>query len=287
MLDYAEYKLDDDPWLKPTEILRIDNLIRGRLQIPRKGAAWKQPWAVPDSERAPRAHVTLRFSFNSTFTIISPTQLALDDASNITIILNNTILSTTEQREGWVDEAINTLPIPPNTIRKGINSLTLSFPFGILTNVERFYLLGDFAVTLHPYPHIQSLDMKSLTWGDITTQRLPFSAGNVIYHCKVIIPTSCSSTSRQTTTLLVPRFSSPVLTVHNTKTNDKLGRIAFQPHTLPLGEVKEGNHKISITSFGNRYNAFGHLHLRDGITNQCWPDILRSKRPSEVLDLDT
>ena len=135
MLDYAEYKLDDNPWSKPTEILRIDNLIRDKLQIPRKGAAWKQPWAVPDSERAPRTHVTLRFSFNSTFTITSPTQLALEDASNITIILNNTTLSTTEQREGWwVDEAITTLPVPPNTILKGTNSLILSFPFGILTN---------------------------------------------------------------------------------------------------------------------------------------------------------
>jgi hypothetical protein len=278
MLDYAEYKLNDSPWSKPTEILRIDNLIRDELQIPRKGAAWKQPWAVPDSERAPRTHVTLRFSFNSTFTITSPTQLALEDASNIAVILNNTTLSTKKQRDGWwVDEAITTLQIPPNTILKGNNSLILSFPFGILTNVERVYLLGDFAVSLHPYPHIQSLDMKSLTWGDITTQGLPFYAGNVIYHCSVMIPTLCSSTSKQTTTLSVPKFSSPVLTVHNTKTNDKLGRIAFQPHTLHLGEVKEGNHKISITAFGNRYNAFGHIHLRDGITNQCWPDIWRSK----------
>jgi hypothetical protein len=285
MLDYANYKLDDEPWSKPTEILRIDNLIRDKLHIPPKGSAWKQPWAVPDSERAPRAYVTLRFSFTSTFPITSPTQLALEDASNIAITLNSTSLSTKEGSENWwVDEAITTVLIPPHTIKKGTNILTLAFSFGILTNIERVYLLGDFTVSLHPGPHIKPLDRNSLTWGDITTQGLPFYAGNVVYHCNFSVS---STTSKQTTTLSVPKFSSPVLAIHDTKTTKKLGRIAFQPHTLSLGSLKEGEHKISITAFGNRYNAFGHLHLRDGITNQCWPDIWRSTYCFEVLVLIT
>jgi len=281
MLDFAEYKLDDESWSQPTEVLRIDNLIRDRLHIPPKGSAWKQPWAVPASERAPRTHVTMRFSFNSTFTITSPTQLALEDAPKITITLNNICLSSTSENGSanwWVDEAINTVPIPAHTIKKGTNVLILSFPFGILTNIERIYLLGTFAISLHPYPHIKPLDLSSITWGDITTQGLPFYVGNIIYHCTFIIPCPSPTTPRKnsTTTLSVPNFSSPVLAIHNTQTKKKLGRIAFQPRTLSLGTPNEGEHKISITSFGNRYNAFGHIHLRDGITNQCWPDIWRS-----------
>jgi hypothetical protein len=56
-----------------------------------------------------------------------------------------------------------------------------------------------------------------------------------------------------------------------------LGRIAFQPHTLSL---PLDTRSIIITAFGNRYNAFGHIHLQDGSTDQCWPDIWRSRFPS-------
>jgi hypothetical protein len=69
ILDYAEYKLDDEDWRPRTEVLRIDNLIRNRLQLPLKGSAWKQPWAISPSERTSKAVATLRFTFNSTTNI--------------------------------------------------------------------------------------------------------------------------------------------------------------------------------------------------------------------------
>jgi hypothetical protein len=175
-----------------------------------------------------------------------------------------------------VDEAIKTVPIPANIIKKGTNTIILSFPFGILSNIERIYFLGSFSVSLKPQPSILPLDLKTLTWGDITTQGLPFYVGNVIYHCNFSSPStvSFSALTSIATTLSVPSFSSPVLSIHDTSTSEKLGRIAFQPHTLSLPADTQS---ISITAFGNRYNAFGHIHLQDGITDQCWPDIWRSR----------
>jgi hypothetical protein len=274
MLDYASDKLDSEPYSQSTEVLRIDNVIRSRLRIPAKGSAWKQPWTVPASERAPRTHVTLRFNFTSHSDIVEPTKLALEDLSTMEIQVNNLVIPSESVDGYWVDEAIKTVPIPANIIKKGTNTIILSFPFGILSNIERIYFLGSFSVSLKPQPSILPLDLKTLTWGDITTQGLPFYVGNVIYHCNFSSPSTVSALTGTTTMLSVPSFSSPVLSIHDTSTSEKLGRIAFQPHTLSLPTHTQS---ISITAFGNRYNAFGHIHLQDGITDQCWPDIWRSR----------
>jgi hypothetical protein len=92
VLDYASYKLDSEPYSQSTEVLRIDNVIRSRLRIPAKGSAWKQPWTVPASKRAPRTHVTLRFNFTSHFDIVEPTKLALEDPSTMEIQVNDRVI---------------------------------------------------------------------------------------------------------------------------------------------------------------------------------------------------
>lgn len=278
MLDYAEYKLDDEDWHDVTEVLRIDNFIRESLGLPRKASAWKQPWAVTPSERTPKAKATLRFTFESAFNIKEPTQLALEPIEGMQIHLNDIELSREKDpasRTWWVDEAIETVPILGKSIKAGKNVLSINFPFGILTNIERFYLLGTFNVSLRGDSRtlLQPLNPQKLTWGDITNQGLPFYAGNVIYNCSFSVPTGQGNSA---VTISVPSFSSPVLTVANRITKKKLGRIAFQPHTLELGTFDEGEHKIAITAFGDRYNSFGHIHLRQDL-GYCGPDVWRSK----------
>jgi hypothetical protein len=278
MLDYAEYQMDDGEWSPRYEILQIDNNIRRRLNMPFKGSAWKQPWAVPESERAPKAQITTVFTFESHLDIDDNSMLALEDAEKMVIKVNDVLIPSAQKDHSgwWVDEDIKTVNIPPKTIKKGTNKVSLTYQFGFLTNVERIYVLGNFTVkvdgndlSMHP------LKLKNLTWGNIVDQGLPFYVGNVIYNCHFSVPTPKTG-SNITTTLSVPQFSSPVLAVHESATNTKIGRIAFQPHTLDLGKLSAGNNFISITAFGNRYNAFGHIHLNDGITDVCWPDIWRS-----------
>jgi hypothetical protein len=288
LLDYAQYWVNDAFYPEETEVLKIDNLVRNQLKLPRKGMAFKQPWSIPPSDRIAKAQVVLRLTFQSAFIITEPTLLALEDAESMEICVNNIDIPSShkgnEKRTWWVDESITTLPIPGNTINQGINIITLSFPFGILTNIERIYLLGNFAVSFtglksKPKPILQPFDLKALTWGDIVPQGLPFYVGNVTYNCSFTVPSASSSpsTSSSHATLKVPDFSSPVLAITNSATNTQLGRIALQPRTLDLGSLQSGKHEIAITAFGNRYNSFGHMHLPDGITNQCWPDVFRSK----------
>ena len=39
------------------------------------------------------------------------------------------------------------------------------------------------------------------------------------------------------------------------------GRIAFAPYSLDLGTLDAGTHEVAVTAFGNRFNAFGCVHL--------------------------
>lgn len=46
LLDYASFKLGDDAqWSAPEEILRIDRVVRTRLNLAKRSGSMKQPWA--------------------------------------------------------------------------------------------------------------------------------------------------------------------------------------------------------------------------------------------------
>ncbi|KAH8909405.1 hypothetical protein BR93DRAFT_975679 [Coniochaeta sp. PMI_546] len=290
MLDYARYLIyGDDSWSHVQEILALNNEILDRLSLPRKGSAWRQPWTISPVDREPKAYVNIAFQFMSDFDVPTTTYLAIElpEGASISldgnqIAVNGLACSTEElsrERGDWfVDESISTIPICGNTIQRGMNTLQVGFPCGMLTPIERVYLLGDFRVELAQHAGRGVLARAKITpwngltsWGDITAMGLPFYAGNVTYHCTFDL------SARSRATLSVPQFSSPVLTVEWGKRGDeKRGHIAFQPRALDLGVLDAGVHGISITAYGNRYNAFGHIHAEDWMTT-CWPDAWRTQ----------
>jgi hypothetical protein len=283
ILDFAEYKLNNDDWSPRSEVLKIDNFIRDRLQLPLKGSRIKQPWTISTAERAPKARATLRFSFESEYTIPEPTQLAIEDVDTVDIKLNGvkiTNQAATGGRTWWVDEDIHTISLPGKSVKKGTNTLILSFPFGVLTNIERIYLLGNFSVSLQGSTTVlQPINLKALTWGDITTQGLPFYAGNVTYNCSFSLP---SKEFANPITLSIPEFSTPVIKVTNITTKERLGLVALQPNTLNLGSLGGGAHKIAITAFGNRYNSFGNFHI-PFLHESCDPNSWRSESKVQAV----
>jgi hypothetical protein len=281
MLDYAWYQVHTDGALlyrssTPQEILAVNNEILDRLHLPRKGMAWRQPWTLSESERELKAYVSLEFHFLSAMDVTGETKLAIELPSEIFISVNDTELVDPKPDGWWVDEAISTVPIPPGSIHKGLNVLILKFPFGVLTNIERVYILGDFKVQLGKFDgscanvKMTPCDVKRkpLTWGNIVTQHLPFYVGNITYNCSFVLSSSCNAT------LSIPHFESPVLAVEYG--DGQRGRVAFQPRQLDMGLLKKGNHEVKITCFGNRYNAFGHIHAVDSMTT-CWPDAWRTQ----------
>ncbi|KAH8657799.1 family 2 glycoside hydrolase [Xylariales sp. PMI_506] len=272
ILDHAMYKINNEEWKGPQEILQIDDDIRCEFGMDQKINGIKQPWTIPLSKRQTVATVSLRFTFEVLDAIDSNVYLALELQNGTQIEVNGEYIEIdVNHRDWWVDEAISKIQLPG--VRPGINTISLTLPFGILTNLERHYLLGDFSVNLQgARAVIQSTGMPSLDWGDITLLGLPFYAGNVTYCVTATVEMLSHAI------LSVPDFHNPVLALDQLTngTWKRLGRIAFQPRQLDLGVLEAGRYTYRITAFGNRYNAFGHVHLPDDIGG-CSPELWRTK----------
>lgn len=258
LLDQAEYQFDDEPWQPQEEILRLDNELRARQGWPLRMDALVQPWAT--SFPAPSHTLRVRFMIDVDVAV-EALQLALEAAADTTIILNGREVTNTITR-WWVDEAIQTVALPP--LQAGRHELILALPYGPQTNPEWCYLLGDFGVDVRGRHGRITAPVRQLVWSDWTRQGLPFYAGNATYHCE--LPASDESSVLQT-----PHFAAPLLTVESQ--GQRIGAIAFAPFQIELGA---GTRTVDITAYGNRVNAFGALHNVDPHIVWYGPDAWRS-----------
>jgi hypothetical protein len=55
-----------------------------------------------------------------------------------------------------------------------------------------------------------------------------------------------------------------------------VGPIAFPPHQVELGRLRPGKHRLDLTAFGCRINAFGALHNIDPNVKWWGPSAWRS-----------
>jgi hypothetical protein len=108
--------------------------------------------------------------------------------------------------------------------------------------------------------------VRELAFGDWVPQGLPFYAGNVTYHCTV------RGTGAETK-VEVSKFKSPLLSV--SLDGNLAGKVAFAPFEVGLGKLS-GTHRLDITAYGNRINAFGPIHHTKEDLNWVGPYAWRS-----------
>ena len=244
LLDMAEHALDNGDWQPRDEILRLDNAIRESLGWPVRGNSVAQPWVEHDTT-TPHT-LRLRYSFTSELELLG-VKLGLENAAKTTVILNGEKCSAPK---GWyVDKCIGTVALPE--IKPGENVLELEIPYGRKTDVEAIYLLGEFGVRVLGVSCTLTAPVKSLAFGDITKQGLPFYGGNITYHLEaeskggeLSIDASC--------------YRGHLLRVVVDGTSR--GVIAFSPYRLVVDGLADGLHKIDLIYFGSRVNTFGQLH---------------------------
>ncbi|ERS98527.1 hypothetical protein HMPREF1624_05311 [Sporothrix schenckii ATCC 58251] len=278
LLDMARYRLDDEPaWSDHAEeILRTDNIARRRVGLPLRQDNLAQPYRVPP-RTLPAAHtIHLRFVFEALLSQpVTDAQIALEGLDTATIVLDGQPVPSTKTG-WWVDRLIETAALPP--LVAGPHVLDISLPLDVRTNVERVYVLGTFGVDLRGRDAtVVDLALDRVRIGDWTRQRLPFYAGDVTYEFAAVA-------GRRRTAVQVPRFAAPVLRVDvrtdgdgdNNATHSD-AHIAFPPYRVDLGDVPPGRTvTVAITAVGNRNNAFGALHLPDGLTKWYGPDSFRT-----------
>jgi hypothetical protein len=99
LLDQATWRLDGGPWQPVEESLRIDNLVRERLNLPLRSGKAVQPWA--DRSPAPVvAQLQLKFAIRSDVNVGAPL-LAVEDAANWKIQFDGRPVAT--EVAGWWD----------------------------------------------------------------------------------------------------------------------------------------------------------------------------------------
>ena len=262
LLDQAQWKLNDGPWEPLDELLRLDNLARERLGLGKRTGGVAQPWTDTQPAQV-LGKLTIRFAFESDIAVESPV-LALEDPETVEIRVDGRWIPS--EPDGWfVDESIRKIAMP--ALDRGRHEIALSWDYTRKTRLEWCYLLGDFGVEVRGRHARIVAPVRELAFGDWTRQGLPFYAGNVTYHCEI-------QGAGHETAIRVPKMKAPLLSI--ALDGKPAGKIAFAPFRVELGILAPGAHRLDITAYGNRVNAFGCIHNCDENLEWVGPDAWRS-----------
>ena len=245
LLDMAQYSLDDGKtYYETEEVLRLDEQIRKELNYPLADGGDTQPWTIPPEKIA---HFPwLKFEIESDIAVRC--NLAYEEAEEV--ILNGESVAIAENGF-FVDHSIKTMELP--MLKAGKNELLIRVPIGKRTSIENFFLTGEFDVEVRGCEKKIIAPNKTIGFGSITHQGLPFYGGNVIYKAKVNLPEGNLTirTNEYRGALVRVRFD-----------GEDRGVIAFDPYALDIGKISEGEHTVERTLFGNRAKPFRALHIR-------------------------
>lgn len=259
LLDMAEYSFNGGEFFSEDELLRIDNIVRRKLDIPVRRKEVVQPYLIePDT---PSDRLTLRFRIYSEL-LIHGAKLAMEEAVSAEIQCNG--ISVPSVVDGWyVDKAIHTVPLPD--LHEGENIISVTVPIGRRTNLEYFYLLGDFGVQVHGTQKTIISPVRSLGFSDIVSQGLPFYTGNLLYHFRIHTDGDFE--------LRIPRYRGGLTKVF--LDDIEVGNVAFSPYRIRI-PCSQGDHTLTIRLYGTRQNGFAQLHHTPGVYFYQSPNSWRS-----------
>ncbi len=265
LLDRAEYAFDDGPWIETEDILRIDNKFRKILGYPLRAEAYAQPWVNPARKEAVH-RLGLKFVIESEIQAEN-ILLGLEWTEQIKVYWNG--IAVSGKAEGWyTDRDIRTISL--GKIQKGKNILEVWIPYADWTQVENMYLLGDFGVRTAGKRTWITEPVRTLEFGDICSQGLPFYGGNLVLRGTFMV----SEEERGIWAVQTSKFRNPLIRCR-LDGKDK-GVIALSPYGVSLGMLEAGLHTLEFRIFGNRVNTFGPVHNSNQTEHWIGPNAWRS-----------
>lgn len=223
------------------DILKIDRMIRKKLELPIRGGEMYQPWYTAKNELAKYFEFELRYEFESV--ISCEAFLATETTGRIQV--NGHEINMTE--EWWIDPCFKKASI---SIQKGNNVITIRDVYTQQTDLEAVYILGEFAVfdgMIHRKPEIIAL-------GDITKQGFPHYSGKFTYIFEQMVSEKSVLTFKDMCGAAAIRVNQKIL--------------AWQPYSVEVEPCDKVEIELSLT----RRNTFGPLHQLPAIDVICSPE---------------
>jgi len=246
VLDMAEWSLDGGSIHKREEILRIDEIIRKKLGLTLRAIKTVQPWAVANEPEDHRVY--LRFNFRSDIEY-KDAVFALENLRSAEIKFNGIVVDTTPTGY-YVDFEIPTCRL--GMIKKGENILEISFPFGVRTDMENCFVIGNFGVACRGREARITALSEDIAYGNAANQGLAFYGGNLTYDTHI-------SLDEDTALEFEISYYKGAL-VRVAVDGRDMGYIWKAPFRLVTPMLSAGEHSVSYTVYGNRFNTFSGLH---------------------------
>jgi hypothetical protein len=253
VLDFVDYKINNEKWVLNQEILKADQQIRSSLNMPVRSNVMHQPWFELDKKHQEFCDLTISYSFDI---LIMPKSLkiAIESPEEFNILINEkSALRATDYR--WVDKCFCVFDVDVSVLKYGKNNVTIAWKFRSDINLEAIYLLGDFGVDLAGINKTLVELPSLLSVGDISKQGLPFYGAGIKYYLDV--PNNVNSIG-------VDNFEAALIKVMQ---KEKTEIIAMQPYIASL-EKGETVLEYILT----RRNTFGPLHADTKGVDWIGPD---------------
>lgn len=263
VLDMPSVWLDGELFSEREEILKVDNQLREKLDLPLRSSSMVQPYTYHKEQ--PIHKVMLQYIISSSINS-DCVSLALEQREIARIYWNGERISN--NKSGWyIDEKIEKLTL--GSLRKGENILEIEYDFGISTNLEAVYLLGSFGVSVCGSCVTITDKPEKLKFSSVTEQNMPFYGGNIRYKMRVDCPNGKLK-------LKVSQYRGAMIAVYID--GKRTGNIILPPYELEIHNLSIGEHLIELHLYGNRFNTFSHFHCTDPTqVNASFPYLWRTQ----------
>ena len=251
LLDHPIWETSGAASEKPEYILSADDKLRTLIEEAPRGGLMEQPWHRPAKEVEKSIPLTLTYTFICEEAPLENCFLSMEDGEKFTILFNGREVPK-KFVGSYLDKAIRNLVLKKEWFRQGKNEIRLICEkYDCFTNLEAIYIRGNFGVDEES--RMTALPEK-LFFGDWCKQKLANYAGNVTCYMEI----DASSPSR----LSFPQWRGTLLGVKVDEEEEKL--LPFFPFEM---EIPQGKHRLAVTVYGHRRNAFGPFYLKEK-----WPE---------------
>ena len=192
VLDFAAWRVAEGEWQDEIEILKVEEAVAERYQIPMRSGMMVQPWAASKQEKSATVPLRLRFSFDIEVLPEKVVDLLMESPGRFMVSVNGQPISIPTETGWFIDACFRRFPLPAGVFQLGRNEIELSCEYGAGVDLEAIYLLGQFGVALRGRQAQLTRLPDRLEVGDITTQGLPFYSGKLRYS----LPTGNASSVR-------------------------------------------------------------------------------------------